>query len=103
MAKMQDERQVPSFLGLCTFYKFVRNFANFTIPLHRLTGKGLHFQWNQECRVALNQLKEEVTQALLLMYLDPSYPYIADCDERGWTRGSVILREQRKQVCCGLL
>ena len=51
-------KQVRGFWGLCSYYRsFVANFAEIARPLHRLTEKGLRFNWTGECQEAFLKLK----------------------------------------------
>ena len=53
------QREVRSFLGLCTYYRrFVPSFASIAKPLHRLTEKLHDFEWTTECQVAFEKLIE---------------------------------------------
>ncbi len=46
-------REVRQFLGLSSFYRrFINDFAAIAQPLHRLTRKGVHFMWDEECQRA---------------------------------------------------
>lgn len=82
------------FLGLVNYYrKFVKDFAKIAGPLHNLTKKGLKFQWNDDCQVAFDRLKEAVTQAPILAYPDFTVEFTLAtdaCDEGlGYVLGQI--------------
>ena len=60
-----------SFLGLASYYRrYIRGFADIAAPLHRLTSKGVAFQWDTTCQSAFEQLKVELTKTPVLAFPD---------------------------------
>ncbi|XP_045124905.1 uncharacterized protein LOC123512544 [Portunus trituberculatus] len=83
--------EVRSYLGLCTYYRrFVPDFATVAAPLHRLTRKGAHFQWDEACQAAFEGLKKALTEAPVLPYPDPKLPYLLDTDASAEGVGTVL-------------
>ncbi|KAK3882385.1 hypothetical protein Pcinc_013251 [Petrolisthes cinctipes] len=73
--------EVRSFVGLCTYYRrFVKGFASVAAPLHQLTRKGAHFQWNEACQQAFEDLKQALVEVPVLPYPDPGNRYLLDTD-----------------------
>ena len=53
----QDEAHRRRFLGVCTFWRFVKDFAHIAAPLHDLLNKP-EFVWTPQCDIAFKRLKE---------------------------------------------
>ena len=65
-------KQVYTFLGLIRYYrKIIKNFTNMAKPLTLLTCQKANFEWTPIHHTAFLMLKESVTQAPILWYLDP--------------------------------
>ena len=73
-------REVRSFIGMCSYYRFIPNFSAKAKPLIKLTGKCAKFKWNKESQAAFGHLKECLTTSPLLSYPDTSKPYILYTD-----------------------
>ena len=83
--------EVRSFLGLCTYYRrFVQGFAQVAAPLHSLTRKGVHFQWNERHQDAFENLKKALAEAPVLPYPNPTTPYLLDTDASDEGVGAVL-------------
>ena len=49
----KNVQELQKFLGLASYYRrFIRNFAEITKPLYRLTERGRQFNWTAECDTA---------------------------------------------------
>ncbi|CAL8120522.1 unnamed protein product [Prunus armeniaca] len=60
-------KEIRSFLGHAGFYRrFIKDFSKISRPLCRLLGKDVEFEFNEECLVAFNKLKELLTSALIM-------------------------------------
>ncbi|KAK4309250.1 hypothetical protein Pmani_007956 [Petrolisthes manimaculis] len=93
--------EVRSFVGLCTYYRrFVKGFASVAAPLHQLTRKGAHFQWNEACQHAFEDLKQALMEAPVLPYPDPGNRYLLDTDASAEGVGAVLsqVREGQEHV-----
>jgi hypothetical protein len=63
--------QVRSFLGLTGFYRrFVKDFGSIAAPLNELTKKDVSFVWGDAQQEAFMILKDTLTHAPLLQFLD---------------------------------
>lgn len=77
----QPGKQANEFIGGLGFYrKFIRNFSKIALPIHQttnLTRKNRHkFQWGEEQRGAVEQLKRAITgPELVLDFPDPHRPF----------------------------
>ena len=66
-------KQVCAFLGFIRYYrKFIKNCAKMAKPLTLSTCQKAKFGWTPIHHTALLVLKESVTQAPILCYLDPT-------------------------------
>ncbi|GFX27884.1 hypothetical protein TNCV_3083071 [Trichonephila clavipes] len=66
-----DVHQLRSFLCLCTYYwKFVKNFSTIARPLHKLIEAKQKFIWTVDCNNAFSKLKDALTSAPILAYLE---------------------------------
>ena len=65
-------KDVQSFLGFANFYwRFIHNYSEITVPLTRLTWKGLTWDFNEDCHTAFKTLKEGFTRAPVLAHWKP--------------------------------
>ena len=84
-------KEVRAFFGLCSYYRrFVKDFANISEPLTRLTKKNARFEWTAECQQAFETLKTKLIEATTLAYPDPNLPVILDTDASDVAVGAVI-------------
>ena len=82
---------VRSFVGFCSYYRrFIRNFAEIARPLHAVTKKNARFEWNEDCQVAFERLKLELTTAPMLQYPDFTSPFVVDTDASNVSLGAVL-------------
>ena len=90
------------FVGLASYYhRFILHFATVAAPLHRLTKKGVTFEWSPECETAFCRLKTHLTEALVLAYLQfgTGRAFLLETDASGAGLGVVL---SQKQVDCSL-
>ena len=73
---------VKSFLELASYYRhFLAGFANIAAPLHEYTKKTTTF-----AQAAFTKLKIVFIEAPVLVYPDPSYPFLLDTDADALSR-----------------
>ena len=108
-------KEVHSFLGLASYYRrFIPRFAKWANPLHDLihpiaTKKkcvGIKvpplapnlppFKWTAEHQESFNKLKEALTSAPVLAYLDYMKPFILETDASLKGLGTVLSQEDDK-------
>jgi len=77
MPAPHDVSTLRSFLSSVQFYaKFLPpTFVSVAEPLYRLTRKGHRWTWGSEEEAAFRRLKEFLSTADVLAYLDPSLPF----------------------------
>ncbi|KAL8125566.1 hypothetical protein AgCh_013013 [Apium graveolens] len=63
--------EVRSFLGLAGYYRrFVKDFSKIATPLTKLTRKNQKFEWSAECENSLQELKQRLVTAPVLVLPD---------------------------------
>jgi hypothetical protein len=92
-------RQARGFVGIVVYYRiFIKGFSTIAEPIFRLFRKGKRFYWGQEQQLAMDALKERLTEAPVLVSLDfsPSaLPIILHSDASttiGW--GAILSQKQ---------
>ena len=60
-------REVHSFPGHASFYRrFLKDFSKITQPLCKLLQKDVPFEFNEECKIAFDSLKEKLVSAPII-------------------------------------
>ena len=63
--------EVRSFLDLAGYYRrFVQGFSAIALPLTKLNRKRVKFEWDENCEMSFQELKQRLTQAHVLALLD---------------------------------
>jgi len=94
----KHKKDVRAFLGTCGYYRrFIHHYAEISRPLSQLSSKHAKFEWNEECKVAFEQLKTCLTTAPILAYPDHSLPFILDTDASQVGTGAVLSQRQNGQ------
>ncbi|XP_022891858.1 uncharacterized protein LOC111406709 [Olea europaea var. sylvestris] len=82
---------VRSFLGRAGFYRrFIKDFSKITKPLCNLLMKEVSFEFNEECLIAFNMLKQKLTTALVIVSPDWDLPFELMCDASDHSVGASI-------------
>ncbi|KRX53637.1 Retrovirus-related Pol polyprotein from transposon 17.6 [Trichinella sp. T9] len=83
--------ELRQFLGLASYYrKFVNGFASIAAPLHRLLEGDADWKWTEDCQVAFDALKHQLTSAPILAYPDFRRRFLVDVDASGDGLGAVL-------------
>ncbi|KRX79010.1 Retrovirus-related Pol polyprotein from transposon 17.6 [Trichinella sp. T6] len=83
--------ELRQFLGLASYYrKFVNGFASIAAPLHRLLEGDAEWKWTEDCQVAFDALKHQLTSAPILAYPDFRRRFLVDVDASGDGLGAVL-------------
>lgn len=62
--KPKNSEEVRRFVAFCNYYrKFIKSFAEITIPLNKLCRKHVEFNWSEECEESFNKLKSVCVSA----------------------------------------
>jgi hypothetical protein len=95
-------KDVQSFLGLSGYYRrFIRNYSKIAEPLlkqlRQLQDRNYHLNWNPDCQLAFEALKEKLTQAPIMSTPNFDEPFILELDACEYGLGVVLAQEYNKQ------
>src|SRR3979490_1549203 len=84
-------KDIQSFLGFANFYRhFINTYSAITIPLTRLTWKGLPWNFTKDCRESFNKLKQAFTSAPILTHWTPDCPLIMETDASDYALATIL-------------
>lgn len=64
-------KQLRTTLGHTRYYrKFIKGYAQITVPMEKLLKKDVTFYWNKDCKKSLDVLKEKMFTTPILVFLD---------------------------------
>ncbi|KAA3465778.1 DNA/RNA polymerase superfamily protein [Gossypium australe] len=73
--------EIRSFLGLARYYRrFAKGFSMITTPMTRLLQKDVKFEWTDKCQQNFERLKALLTEASVLVQLEPGKEFIVYSD-----------------------
>ena len=85
---------MKQFLGLVGYYcKFIPRFSDIARPLNALTSKGHEFLWDIVSEQSFQMLKQMLIQEPILVYPDPSKPYVLFTDASKYAWSCVLTQE----------
>ena len=91
----QNASEVRRFLGLANYSApFIPDFATVVEPLHRLTKKGVRFEFGDEQRKAFTELKKRLSSTGILGYFDKDAKMLIITDASLVGLGAVLIQEQ---------
>ena len=86
---------VRRILGMGSYYRrFIPRYADLVKPLTDLTKKGVPFKWTNECKTALDQLKDQLLGPEIMGYPLETGEFILDTDASGKGIGAVLSQVQ---------
>ena len=92
-------KEIRSFLGHAGFYRrFIQDFSKITRPLTNLLQKDVLFEFNDECKVAFEELKQKLTLSPIIQAPDWSLPFEIMCDASDYAVGAVLGQRKDKKV-----
>ena len=92
-------RKVKQFLGLVGYYrKFIPQYADIARPLNALTRKDTEFEWTDICQKSFDLLKAMVSEEPILVYPDPSKPYVLFTDASKYAWSCVLTKEYTHEI-----
>ncbi|XP_022868241.1 uncharacterized protein LOC111387879 [Olea europaea var. sylvestris] len=90
-------KRVHSFLGHATFYRrFIRDFLKITKPLCNLLMKDVPFEFNEECLIVFNTLREKLTTTSVIVAPNWEFPFELMCDANDHFVGTVLGQRKNK-------
>ena len=92
-------KEVKQFLGLIGYYrKFIPQYADIARPLNALMRKDTEFEWTDICQKLFNLLKAMVSEEPILVYPDPSKPYVLFTDASKYAWSCVLTQEYIHEI-----
>ncbi|GKD13133.1 reverse transcriptase domain-containing protein [Tanacetum coccineum] len=89
-------KAIQSFLGHAGFYRrFIKDFSQIARPMTQLLVKDAPFNFSEECIQAFDTLKRKLTQALIMIKPDWSFPFEIMCDASDYAVGAVLGQDRQ--------
>ena len=77
----ESKEAVKSFLGMNGYLsKFIPRCASLTSPLRNLTHKDTQFKWEREENLAVEKLKDSITNEITMAFFSPTRPIMLRCE-----------------------
>ncbi len=93
----KNVKEVERFSGLAGWYhRFIPYFLERAAPLHALKKKGIPWNWSEECQHFLEDLKDALQKAPVLMPPDLSRPFKVQTDASDIVIGAVLTQESER-------
>jgi len=84
-------KNIQSFLGFTNFYRcFIFNYLDIVIPLTRLTRKNISWNFDNDCRMAFNTLKQAFISAPILTHWVPDAQLVVETDASDYTLAAIL-------------
>ena len=99
----QNQTDVRSFLGLCSYYKrYIKNFAMIARPLHKASETKGSFTWIEETQKAFESLKKNLSSTPDLAFPDVKDSFILYTDASLTTMGAVLaqVHDGKERAIC---
>ncbi|GJP32427.1 hypothetical protein CLOM_g17018 [Closterium sp. NIES-68] len=91
----ENVKELQQFLGFANYYnRFVPQYAKIAAPLTNLLKKNTPYKWEPKHREAVEQLKQALTCAPVLILPDPERDYVIEADASDQTVGAVLMQDQ---------
>lgn len=88
---------IRSFLGHTGFYRrFIKDFSKISKPLTNLLMKDVKFEFSDNCMKAFEILKEQLTNAPIVVFPDGSQSFEIMCDASDTTVGAILGQKRDK-------
>jgi hypothetical protein len=83
--------QLRAMLGHTRYYrKFIKGYAQITVPMEKLLRKDTKYQWNDECQHDLDTLKENMVTTPILVFLYWEKKFHVHVDASTIALGSIL-------------
>ncbi|GJP58391.1 hypothetical protein CLOP_g23643, partial [Closterium sp. NIES-67] len=91
----ENEKELQQFLGFANYYnRFVPHYAKIAAPLTNLLQKNTPYEWEPKHQEAVEQLKQALTTAPVLILPDPERDYVIEADASDQAVGAVLMQDQ---------
>ncbi|GJP75885.1 hypothetical protein CLOP_g6290, partial [Closterium sp. NIES-67] len=91
----ENVKELQQFLGFANYYnRFVPQYAKLAAPLTDLLKKNTPYKWEPQHQEAVEQLKQALTSALVLVLQDPERDYVIEADASDQAVGAVLMQDQ---------
>ncbi|PIK52013.1 hypothetical protein BSL78_11086 [Apostichopus japonicus] len=98
MQTPRNKLELQHFLGLMTYLShFIHDFSSKAAVLRDLLRKDAEFIWEPHHQVALEKLKQEISESSLLQYFDTSSPVYVQCDASLQGLGAALLQHDQEE------
>ena len=95
-----DKKSLQRVLGMINWlHRYIPRLSDYIWPLTKLTRKSQKFDWNDECNLALNKIKELVRNTQILRHPDLSQPFYVVCDASNFGIGAVLMQKYNDKLC----
>ncbi|GJP36238.1 hypothetical protein CLOM_g20769 [Closterium sp. NIES-68] len=92
---IHGEATWQQFLGFANYYnRFVPQYAKIAAPLRNLLKKNTPYKWEPKHQEAVEQLKQALTSAPVLILPDPERDYVIEADASDQAVGAVLMQDQ---------
>jgi len=84
-------KDIQFFLGFANFYRrFIFNYLDIVILLTRLTRKNTPWNFDDDCRIAFNTLKQAFTSAPILTYWVPDAQLVVETNASDYALAAIL-------------
>ncbi|GJP49466.1 hypothetical protein CLOM_g8665 [Closterium sp. NIES-68] len=91
----ENVKELQQFLGFANYYnRFVPQYAKLAAPLTNLLTKNTPYKWETKHQEAVEQLKQALTSAPVLILPDPERDYVIEADASDQAVGAVLMQDQ---------
>ncbi|GJP72182.1 hypothetical protein CLOP_g2934 [Closterium sp. NIES-67] len=91
----ENVKELQQFLGFANYYnRFVPQYAKLAAPLTNLLKKNTPYKWETKHQESVEQLKQALTSAPVLILPDPERDYVIEADASDQAVGAVLMQDQ---------
>ncbi|GJP44126.1 hypothetical protein CLOM_g3526 [Closterium sp. NIES-68] len=91
----ENVKELQQFLDFTNYYnRFVPQYAKIATPLTNLLKKNTPYKWEPKHKKAIEQLKQGLTSAPILILPDPERDFVIEADASGQAVGAVLMQDQ---------
>lgn len=91
------KKQLHSFLGFCSYRKFVKGFSSLAKPLFALTENQIKFVWGNKYQNAFEKLKQMLSSSSILSFPKEEGEFVLDTDASNICIGTVLSLKQEEE------